>query len=140
MPSFFWEKNGTWDFAQPVEQQQLQQLPLTVVPTDVSASVIWHEEHLRPLQHEQPPVTSAEASDSISSACEEEGCNQIGCYGYQQKGHELVDRDEIITCSVYDVWEMFSSCGAQLWVIYMVHNFELYTNYNVYTILCYDTY
>ena len=64
---------------------------------DVSV-VIWHEAER---SKEQPLIL--EASDSTSSGgCGEVGCNQKGCQGYQQ-GHNLIDRDEIITCSVYEV-------------------------------------
>ncbi len=43
-----------------------------------------------------------ESSVSTSSGCGEIGCNERGCHGYKA-GLEQIDRDEIITCSVYEV-------------------------------------
>jgi hypothetical protein len=44
----------------------------------------------------------AHSNGSSNSGCGEVGCNERGCHGYQQ-GLDLIDRDEIITCSVYEV-------------------------------------
>ena len=40
---------------------------------------------------------------SFSGSCGAEGCNEKGCHGYQQGRHGLIDTDEIISCSVYEV-------------------------------------
>ena len=72
--------------------------------------VIWHEKPPPLLSHQSESSSGSASScgggngngSGIYGGCGEEGCNEKGCHGYKQ-GHELIDHDEIVTCSVYQV-------------------------------------
>ena len=74
------------------------QKTLKMVENKSISVAIWHPEQL--LSEANPREST---SSGTSGSCGEEGCNVKGCHGYQQGRHGLIDTDEIISRSVYEV-------------------------------------